>query len=104
MTRRADLTQEDASLAAEYALGLLQGDEHRAFEAALRTNPVLLGEVQDWMAYLSQLSEDIAVRPPARVKRKLMRRLFGGPTIGRRAFVALAVLGGAMALAVWAQK
>ena len=96
MTMAATMTPEDAALAAEYAMGLLTGNELRMFEARLRRDDILLGEVQDWQEHLSAMTDDIDVRPPRSVKKQLQKRLFGTP---RRALVLWQALTGAAATA-----
>ena len=76
MTDQITLTPEDAALAAEFAMGLLDGDEHAAFAARLRAEPALLAETRSWQERLAPLADDIAEVPPARVKRALEARLF----------------------------
>lgn len=69
--------EEDLALAGEYALGLLEGEELRAAEARLASDPAFRAAVARW-------SEDLAgsfdgageVPPPAAVEGRLMRRLF----------------------------
>lgn len=79
MTDQITLPPEDAALAAEFAMGLLEGDERAAFAARLRAEPRLLAEVQGWQERLALLAEEVTEVPPARVKRALDARLFGAP-------------------------
>lgn len=86
MTDQAALSPEDAALAAEYAMGLLLGDEHAGFVARLRIEPVLWSEVQGWQEQLAMLADEIDVAPPARVKKALQVRLFGAGSTGALRF------------------
>lgn len=72
--------EEDLALAAEYALGLLEGAELRAFEARLGAEPRLREMVARWSEDLAAMLGDVpAVAPPARAEAALMRRLFPEP-------------------------
>lgn len=66
------------ALAAEYALGLLTGEERAAFEARLETDPELRTEVVSWQEHLAELAfEDVAEETPSRqVKTRLDAALF----------------------------
>lgn len=71
---------EDDALAAELALGLLEGDEKRAAEARARTDPAFAADVAFWQERLSTLADEIEpVSAPARAKARLDARLFGAP-------------------------
>lgn len=64
------------ALAAEYALGVLQGRSRRRFERSLKEDPglrVLVAQWQDRLAPLDELVE--AVEPPARVWRSIRDRI-----------------------------
>ncbi len=102
MSAAAPLTPDDAALAAEYVLGLLDAGERAEFEARLRSDPLLWGEVQAWHERLAVLAADVDVAPPARVWRRVEARLFGISTRGLRLWQGLGVggLGLAAALAV----
>jgi anti-sigma-K factor RskA len=64
------------ALAAEYALGTLQGRARRRFEHSLRDNPGLRREVAEWQDRLAPLDEAIEpVPPPRRVWSAIERRL-----------------------------
>jgi len=67
------------SLAAEYALGLLEGQERFAFEAMLRRDPAAASALADWQARFAAIAEAEveAVAPPARIERAIEARLFG---------------------------
>ena len=64
------------ALAAEYALGTLQGRARRRFERALKDDPGLRRRVADWQARLDPLNDRVPpVAPPARVWRAIQRRV-----------------------------
>jgi anti-sigma-K factor RskA len=65
------------ALAAEYALGLLEPAEARAFERALEVDPDLRAEYAFWAGELADLAAAIpAVPPPPGLRAKLEARLF----------------------------
>ena len=75
-----DMTPDtDAMLAAEFAMGLLEGDELSAFEARLAGEPDLLAEVHAWNERFAHMVNDVAEMPPGRVKHDMQRKLFGEP-------------------------
>ncbi len=66
------------ALAAEYALGTLQGRARRRFERVLKEDPALRWQVDQWQERLLPLSEGITpVTPPARVWRSIDARIQG---------------------------
>lgn len=68
---------DDAALAGEYALHLLDADERRSFEERLAVEPHLRHLVATWEEQLAQLSEDVApVTPPDRIKSRIEEALF----------------------------
>ncbi len=74
----SDLPEDDAILAAELALGLLDGDEARSAEARALTEPAFAQEVTFWQARLADLASDVApVQPSAAARRQLLARVFG---------------------------
>jgi anti-sigma-K factor RskA len=71
------------ALAAEYALGTLQGRARRRFERSLKDDPQLRQLVLQWQGRLAPLDALIEpVRPPARVWRAIRGRIEAGS--GRR--------------------
>ncbi|WP_323122279.1 anti-sigma factor [Burkholderia alba] len=61
---------------AEYALGVLEGDERRALEHALPHDPALRTMLADWQARLAPLADGVApIEPPARVWTRIRRDL-----------------------------
>lgn len=80
MRYRNEQTRE--ALAAEYALGPLQGRARRRFERSLKDDPGLRGLVAQWQARLAPLDTLIEpVQPPARVWHAIQSRL--RPTLRR---------------------
>ncbi len=89
---------EDEALAGEYALGLMEADARRAFEARLPREPVLRQQVRVWQERLATLAEDVApVAPPSRVKAAIDARLFA--LAGRRRVSWTRFMGGAVTAA-----
>ncbi|SHI53053.1 anti-sigma factor [Wenxinia saemankumensis] len=74
-----EMDDDDAALAGEYAIGLLEGAEAAGARVRLREDPRFAAAVADWRERLVQLDADTAeVAPPARVYAAIERRLFGG--------------------------
>lgn len=64
------------ALAAEYALGVLQGRSRRRFERSLKEDPGLRALVAQWQDRLAPLDELVEpVEPPARVWRSIRDRI-----------------------------
>lgn len=71
---------EDSLLAAEFALGLLEGSAREDFARRVAADPALATEVRHWHEHFAGLADDLmAVAPPARVQAQLERRLFAAP-------------------------
>lgn len=69
--------KDDAALAGEYVLHLLDAEERASFEARLALEPALRELVRDWDQSLVSLAEGTPpVTPPAEVKDKLQATLF----------------------------
>lgn len=69
--------EEDLALAGEYALGLLEGEELRAAESRLASDPAFRAAVARWSEDLAASLDGVAeVAPPAATEARLMRRLF----------------------------
>jgi anti-sigma-K factor RskA len=78
MKYRNELVRE--ALAAEYALGTLQGRTRRRFERSLKDDPALRRYVTSWRERLAPLDAAVApVQPPARVWRAIQRRVTAAP-------------------------
>ncbi|MBP1804590.1 anti-sigma factor [Rubellimicrobium aerolatum] len=72
--------EDDAALAAEYVLGLLDAPELAAAEARLGRDPAFRDLVRDWSEGLAALADEIpAVAPPARLRAAVERRLWPEP-------------------------
>ncbi len=77
MTDEIERRDEDDARAAEYALRLLDGEELRAAQERMRTDPAFRRMVLDWEARLAPLAADLAPETPSRSsKPDLMTRLF----------------------------
>lgn len=78
MTEDAPLTppEEDEALAAELALGLLDGPDAEAAVARLSTDPVFAQSVRDWQERLAGLALGLTpVMAPARARQAIRERL-----------------------------
>lgn len=75
------MDEDNRGLAAEYALGTLNGDERAQAEALLLFDPEFAAEVQHWERRLGELNVLVApVEPPPAVWDKIAARLAeGGP-------------------------
>ena len=69
---------EDSLLAAEFALGVLQGPARDDFTRRLSADPVLAAEVRYWDEHFANLTNQVApVAPPVNLQTQLEDRLFG---------------------------
>lgn len=69
---------DESGLAAEYALGLLEGEEHLAARARILTDPVFARHVADWQENMAVMAETVEAVPPlTQTKQALEARLFG---------------------------
>jgi anti-sigma-K factor RskA len=91
MTKRPTLPphalppDDDDMLAAEYAIGVLQGEAREALARRIAGNPGLAASVRFWEEHFSQLAGEIApVRPPQHVMARIETRLFGGREAARK--------------------
>jgi len=105
MTDRPDMDPDDGVLAAEYALGLLEGDALTRFRARLATEPDLRAEVSAWDVRFAALAQvEIAeIVPPASAKARIDAALFGTvvrPVWWRRFGMARPLAGLAVAAAL----
>ena len=72
-----DKDDDDALLAAEYALGLLDGDEVRAVHRRAAEDAAFAALVTGWEMRFAEMASDLdEVEPSAAAKRTLMRDLF----------------------------
>lgn len=76
---------DDDMLAAEFALGVLQGEGREALARRLAGDPALAANVRFWEEHFSQLTREIApVTPPQHVLARLENRLFSTRQQARR--------------------
>lgn len=93
----------DDMLAAEYAIGLLEGETRDSARDRARSDPAFARRVLDWQMRLSQMADLDPVAPPAAAKSAVMNRLFPEPAgvpFWRRLGVWQALTGGAVAALV----
>jgi anti-sigma-K factor RskA len=92
--------ETDEMLAAEYAIGLLAGDEHDAARRRARTDPAFARRIAEWEDRLAQMADVAPVTPPIAVKTAVMERLFPDAArvpLWRRLGLWQALTGGAVA-------
>ena len=90
----------DDMLAAEYAIGVLTGDDLATARQRAAIDPGFAARVVEWEARLAQMADLDPVSPPAAAKTALMQRLFpeAPPTpMWRRLGLWQALTGGAIA-------
>jgi len=95
-------TEDEITLAAEYALGLLTPGEAVAFEDVLSVDPEMRDHYAQWAASLTTLTDEIdPVEPPAHLQAQITETLFGPvdakPSLLARLGVLGPVLGGLVA-------
>ena len=77
------MTEDDQTLAAEYALGVLDADGRREAEQRIARDAAFADEVAAWEARLAPLAAQVpAVQPPAQVWQNIERTLGGAPRTG----------------------
>lgn len=109
MTEHPIEHDDDSVLAAEYALGVLQGPARDEFARRMSTNPGLAADVRAWNEHFASFAREIApVAPPVGVQSQIERRLFGSepkPSIWNSvAFwrgLALASIASVLAIGAW---
>lgn len=78
MTAHDDTDRDDAALAAEFALHLLDAEESAEFERRLAVEPHLQALVREWDESFVHLADEIQpVAPPRRLKKAITTRLYG---------------------------
>jgi anti-sigma-K factor RskA len=78
MSDERNIPDEPEGLAAEYALGLLSGDELRRARERVRTDPAFRQEVARWRGRLVPMLDDVdAAEPPASAWQAIEQRLGG---------------------------
>ncbi|MEQ8435348.1 MAG: anti-sigma factor [Oceanicaulis sp.] len=76
-----DIPEGEDQLAAEYALGVLEGEARAEAAERVRTDKVFADRVEAWAMRLAPMAETLApAAPPARVKAAINARLFGEET------------------------
>jgi anti-sigma-K factor RskA len=79
-TRTPRPEEDDVMLAAEYALGVMQGADRDAFAARIANEPALAAKVRAWDEHFTGFADGIApVAPPPKLQSKVQERLFGKP-------------------------
>ena len=111
MTDSTVLPKEDGLLAAEYALGVLQGDARDAFARRMEQDVSLAAAVRQWDEHFVSIAEDIASVPPSRaVETALQKRLFASAAEAKTSFwnslglwrgLTVASLAAVVALGAW---
>jgi anti-sigma-K factor RskA len=111
MTDSTLLPKEDDLLAAEYALGVLQGEAREAFARRVDADASLAAMVRQWDEHFVNFAEDIApVAPPRSVEVAIEQRLFTSVTAAKTSFwnslgfwrgLAMASLATVVALGAW---
>ena len=82
MTEDPLLPDDPDLLAAEAALGLLEGEDRAAAQRRARSDRDFAARVAAWQERLAALTEDIApVAPPRRLKRAILAELFPGARV-----------------------
>ena len=86
MSKRANPSEEeDATLAAEYVLGVLDVKEHAACTLRVQRDPGFAERVADWEMRMADLNSSFTEVPvPGSVKTELDRRLFPTPEKSRQ--------------------
>jgi anti-sigma-K factor RskA len=77
------MTEDDQTLAAEYALGVLDADGRREAEQRVAHDPAFAAEVATWQARLAPLADRVpAAQPSAQVWQNIERALGAAPRAG----------------------
>lgn len=103
MTDTAHHDRDDENwLAAQFALGLLEGDALSQAARRMRTDRIFASQVNSWQVQFSDLDSEFAeVTPPASVKRAVTTRLFGAqPSMLSRLWNSVPLWRGVAALGV----
>ncbi len=92
--------EDDAALAGEYVLGVLDAAERAQVEARMRMDGAFAAEIQAWERRFAGMNEDFAEAPvPADMLPRIEARIFGraAPDGRGRGWIARLLLGGALA-------
>ncbi len=77
MTDRLLISEKDGMLAAEYALGVLQGEARQNFVRRMEEDSALTAAVREWDEHFVSFTDEIAaVHPPRHIEAALEKRLF----------------------------
>jgi len=109
MTERPFEPDDDGLLAAEFALGVLQGSARDDFAKRVSADPALAAQVRYWNEHFAGFTDEIApVLPSAQVQRRIENRLFGATqrqsiwnSLGLWRGLAIASLAALLAVGVW---
>jgi anti-sigma-K factor RskA len=111
MTDRSPLSEPDSLLAAEYALGVLQGDARRDFARRMEQDSALAAAVRQWDEHFVSFADAIApVQPPRALETRLAQRLFAASAVAKPSLwgsltfwrgLAVASLAAVVALGAW---
>ena len=89
-----DPIDENDLLAAEYALGVLEGADRARAEGLIKQSPAFAARVAAWEARLSPLADEFDAVPPPNLMPKIEARLFGAPKLRRWFTMPTGWLGG----------
>jgi anti-sigma-K factor RskA len=90
----SDPVDENDLLAAEYALGVLEGADRVRSENLVKQSPAFAARVAAWEARLSPLADEVDAVPPPKLMPKIEARLFGAPKVRRWLSMPTGWLGG----------
>jgi anti-sigma-K factor RskA len=90
----SDPIDENDLLAAEYALGVLEGADRRRAEGLIKQSPAFAARFAAWEARLSPLADEIDPVPAPNLLPKIEQRLFGAPKLRRWFTMPTGWLGG----------
>jgi len=97
MSEAPDLSEAEA-LAAEHALGVLDGRERAAAETRMATDPAFAADVEAWRNRLAPMLGEVAAVPPSTELWRRIERLLpandNGEMLGRLKFWRNAAMGG----------
>lgn len=110
MTTR--LSEKDNIAAAEYALGVLQGNARAAFAKRIENEPALAALVRQWDEHFADFASEIAEeKPPEHVEKALEKRLFPAEqkvsfwnSLGLWRGLTVASLAAAVAIGTWSLR
>lgn len=94
--------EEDAALAGEYVLGVLDAAERARVETRIKADPSFAAEILAWETRLSGMNADFAEAPAPNLLPAIEARLFGrpAPAAPRLAWLSRFLLGAGVAAAM----